>query len=1252
MADKNIDVASQDVLTPDTSTIKLLGIQTVGSNLVFVKVPATDVGGGEVAAVLSPPSTGQFSIGTRLRNANPVPGGPRGWIVVGPPSDPSSWAVDGVVGGIITAQPPPTHFEILLPTPNLVVSGDCTVEAQFGSDILGYAFRTATGYLLATGTPAGGYTRFAFDSAVLAIGAQTIYGSAYTAAPNPDGTFPGTALIFTDQVAIYVARTVVAGPAPGTPVPAPTPGPTPPGVPPVTPPGTPPPVPTPPSPTPPVAFLPSQVAQTAFWYEMDDAAAEIHSAGFVSQITDKGGTHNLTESVNKPGYFATQMNGKPCARFLGTGATSISTPAAADINDMWVGGGTLLLVITPTGIGADGAGNGQIISKGTWSVEIGGANYLVFSTQWSNGFRYWAAPPSSQWTLGQTCIVSITYDSSLTTNVPSVQVNGVDHSLPLFFQPDGGTTMLSDAAYRLRLGNDNTGSAAGQFDFGSAVGFPVNPSGADYNATVSYLATKWGITTTLTPAPPAPTPSPPSPAALRTFYISSAGNDTNNGTSIATPWLTIAKVNAATKLAGDTYAFRAGDIFTDATLTITSSGTQANHIRFTNYSDSTGVSARGYTGTVRAIIDRANSGDGVDTTAAAWIDFDHIDIRNCAGPGFAPNASGTRSSHIALSYVTMTTVAGGFYAANGGTDFTCDYVDVNGTSAEAFFGNDVTGPVRITNGKIRGVGGTVTEPVQFALTNDYYVGNMDIDVSGAGSARACILSENNDKNRATGLCIIENNIFVGGNFGVALGDNHVRVRNNLFQKQGRDTGLVTAACVDIASSTQRASGSGLRPDLIDISVTANLMQNSASAIRIRGDGAFTQIIESGNYIQGCDVDYVASGAWAPKTNTLGNQFGPNTVATTVAATSVPPLIAPVGITPQSAGPAPSVPGPSPTPATGYDLPSSAIPAVTAMQGQGYSCITDYTFGSASGTLRTMSGNGSSIDLWSYFQSAYPYSNFTHNRLNDEWEYFQRVTAATQVGIDGVLDATKQTHIMNPDHLVLRASIYSLPLFNAQVARCIANTVPVDGNHPDGHYWGSWFGNTGYDCGVRSGMICQLRTWKFGYIECKMQRPDSTKTGAWDAFWQFDPLGWPPEIDMEEGAVNNAPENSFLSGHRTATNGDSRLNSTTVTGLLDQYGNYRGGYDQSAAPRLYAMEWTNDGDSRGTHVKIFVEQVKIWDGYYPWNHNDPQFSVGNPAQVVIDLAFGGDWPGRGGACSHSDVFPIDLKVYYLRTFVKG
>ena len=68
----------------------------------------------------------------------------------------------------------------------------------------------------------------------------------------------------------------------------------------------------------------------------------------------------------------------------------------------------------------------------------------------------------------------------------------------------------------------------------------------------------------------------------KVYYVSPAGNDNNDGTSTATPWQTLIKVNAQIFAPGDQVLFEGGKTFT-GTLSINSSGTNGNNIKFASY---------------------------------------------------------------------------------------------------------------------------------------------------------------------------------------------------------------------------------------------------------------------------------------------------------------------------------------------------------------------------------------------------------------------------------------------------------------------------------------------------------------------------------------------------------------------------------------------------------------------------------------------------------------------------------------------
>lgn len=73
-------------------------------------------------------------------------------------------------------------------------------------------------------------------------------------------------------------------------------------------------------------------------------------------------------------------------------------------------------------------------------------------------------------------------------------------------------------------------------------------------------------------------------ASATDYYVSSSGNDSNNGLSSSAPWKTIAKVNSAfsTVKPGDRILFNRGDVFTGQ-ITLTCSGSSLAKITFSAY---------------------------------------------------------------------------------------------------------------------------------------------------------------------------------------------------------------------------------------------------------------------------------------------------------------------------------------------------------------------------------------------------------------------------------------------------------------------------------------------------------------------------------------------------------------------------------------------------------------------------------------------------------------------------------------------
>ncbi len=83
-------------------------------------------------------------------------------------------------------------------------------------------------------------------------------------------------------------------------------------------------------------------------------------------------------------------------------------------------------------------------------------------------------------------------------------------------------------------------------------------------------------------------------ASATTYYVSSsAGSDSNNGTSMAMPWQTIGHVNGQTFSPGDSILFKRGDVWNES-LATASSGSSGNPITFDAYGTGAAPNLTGY----------------------------------------------------------------------------------------------------------------------------------------------------------------------------------------------------------------------------------------------------------------------------------------------------------------------------------------------------------------------------------------------------------------------------------------------------------------------------------------------------------------------------------------------------------------------------------------------------------------------------------------------------------------------------------
>jgi hypothetical protein len=178
-------------------------------------------------------------------------------------------------------------------------------------------------------------------------------------------------------------------------------------------------------------------------------------------------------------------------------------------------------------------------------------------------------------------------------------------------------------------------------------------------------------TTSRTPAPapaaavvtpaaattPAPATTPAAAPALvpvavagTTYYVSATGSDSNAGTTPATAWRTVGKVNRAALRPGDGVLFQGGATFSDTTLMPDESGTQTGRIVFGSYG-----------------VGRATLTEGIWFSSVNWLAFTDLAVTGPA-QGLTASGGGSGADHIVIQNMAISNVGIAINSANGADD--------------------------------------------------------------------------------------------------------------------------------------------------------------------------------------------------------------------------------------------------------------------------------------------------------------------------------------------------------------------------------------------------------------------------------------------------------------------------------------------------------------------------------------------------------------------------------------------------------
>jgi hypothetical protein len=234
------------------------------------------------------------------------------------------------------------------------------------------------------------------------------------------------------------------------------------------------------------------------------------------------------------------------------------------------------------------------------------------------------------------------------------------------------------------------------------------------------------------------------PAVSATYYVSVNGSDTASGTTGASAWRTVNRVNRASLVPGDSVLFQGGQTFSDETLMPSASGTSSAPILYSTY------------GTGQANLNR-----GVWMSSTHDLVFDNIAVigSDQTVQGIASTTSGTGVANITIQNCTLKMLSLGVNLPNASDrNWTIKKNTISqiGDSGLLIQGNNI----RVENNLITNVG--QNESITYGKHGVYAKG-PNIDVSGntiTGFANSAVsIRYQNDT--------VINNVMSGGPIGVS-----------------------------------------------------------------------------------------------------------------------------------------------------------------------------------------------------------------------------------------------------------------------------------------------------------------------------------------------------------------------------------------------------------------------------------------------------------------------------------------------------
>lgn len=241
-------------------------------------------------------------------------------------------------------------------------------------------------------------------------------------------------------------------------------------------------------------YVPISTNDLRIWLDASFNSTRVVNNNFVNAWKFSKPTSGQASStgISIPITNTNLINGKSVVTWDDIGDDALVVLPTSNEADLFANGGTAFFALRAASKGGGAGQTGYIYSKTQHSFFLSNTDAesaaLSFTQEFSTSDGSWqTAENNIEFT--ETAIITLQYNSSVVTNVPTIRINGFTQGVNFVSSPSG--TAVSDVTSSLHLGNSSQRNQGFHGDFAEVIWYKRSLSLSEISDHEQYLSDKW-----------------------------------------------------------------------------------------------------------------------------------------------------------------------------------------------------------------------------------------------------------------------------------------------------------------------------------------------------------------------------------------------------------------------------------------------------------------------------------------------------------------------------------------------------------------------------------------------------------------------------------------------------------------------------------------------------------------------------------------------------------------------------------------